>query len=377
MPKFSFWLCLIIAATFGIVVNSIENEVKIYWIYQGNTTMKLTNFGARIISLVIPDKNGKPTDIVLGYDCVEDYLNDKTYFGAIVGRVANRIGGAQFTLNGSHYKLDANENQNTLHGGRKGLSQVIWEAEGRYADDEGLPLTFFYTSRDGEEGFPGDVLVRVTYSLNPKNLRVELEAKALNKSTPVNLAQHTYWNLGGHNSGDILSDEVQIFASNFTPVNDQLIPTGEILPVNGTPYDFLKSHKIGSHINEKGHLLRNGYDINYAIDHEVKQKSPVSGCGCGFQGDDGERLKLAAVVRSKKSGIGMNISTTAPGLQFYTGNYLKNVKGKGGYIYQAHAGYCFETQGFPDSVNHPNFPSQIVKAGDYYSHETLYEFETK
>ncbi|KAL3525953.1 hypothetical protein ACH5RR_014325 [Cinchona calisaya] len=371
MPNFSFLLCLIIATSFGIVVNGSESEAKIYVIKSGNTTLKLTNFGARIISLVIPDKNGKPTDIVLGYDCVKDYLSDTTYFGAIVGRVANRIGGAQFTLNGSHYKLDANEKQNMLHGGRKGFSQVIWEAKGWKADKEDLPVSFSYTSRDGEEGFPGNLQVKVNYFLEPNNLRVEMQARALNKSTPVNLAQHTYWNLGGHNSGDILSDEVQIFAYNFTPVKDQLIPTGEILPVNGTPYDFLKSHKIGSQINGP-----NGYDINYAIHRPMtKEKNQSSGCACGL--DEEDWLKLAAVVYSNKTGIKMKISTSAPGLQFYTANHLKNVKGKGGYVYQAHDGYCFETQGFPDSVNHPNFPSQIVKPGEIYMHDTLYEFEVK
>lgn len=224
--------------------------------------------------------------------------------------------------------------------------------------DEANPfIVLAYYSHEGEEGFPGNLLVRVTYALlDYHKLSVIMEAEAFNKATPVNLAQHSYWNLGGHNSGDVLSDQVQILASHITPVNNQLIPTGEISPVKGTPYDFLQSHKIGSQING----LPNGYDINYALD-----------------GGEDEEMKLAVIAHSKKTGIGMKISTTAPGVQFYTANYLKNVTGKGGYIYQAHAAYCFETQGFPDSVNHPNFPSQIINPGEVYTHYMLYEFKTK
>lgn len=215
-------------------------------------------------------------------------------------------------------------------------------------------IVFTYYSLDGEEGFPGNLLVRVTYALLEKyKLSVIMEAEALNKATPVNLAQHSYWNLGGHNSGDVLSDEVQIFASHFTPVNNQLIPTGEISPVKDTPYDFLKSHGIRCSINR----LPIGYDINYALD------------------GDKEGVKVAVIVHSKKTGIGMKITTNAPGVQFYTANYLSNITGKGGYVYQAHAAYCFETQGFPDSVNHPNFPSQTVNPGNVYMHYMLHEFE--
>lgn len=361
MSKLSFLLGLIIATAFGVVVNGSESGLKIYELKKGDFSMKVTNFGARIVSVVLPDKNGKPADVVLGYDSVKAYLNDTAYFGAIVGRVANRIAGAQFTLNGVHYKLDANEKQNMLHGGKKGFSQLIWKVE-EYVKDEANPfIVLAYYSPDGEEGFPGNLLVRVTYALlEPYKLSVIMEAEALNKATPVNLAQHSYWNLGGHNSGDVLSDEVQIFASHFTPVNKQLIPTGKISPVKGTPYDFLKPHTIGSQING----LPSGYDINYALD-------------TGGDDEDEDDVKVAVVAYSKKTGIGMKISTSAPGLQFYTANYLKNVTGKGGYVYHAHAAYCFETQGFPDSVNHPNFPSQIINPGDVYTHYILYEFKTK
>ncbi|XP_027162728.1 aldose 1-epimerase-like [Coffea eugenioides] len=361
MSKLSFLLCLILATIFVVVVNGSESEVGIYELKKGDFSLKVTNFGARIISLVLPDKNGKPTDVVLGYDSVKEYLNDTQYFGAIVGRVVNRIGGAQFTLNGVHYKLDANEKPNMLHGGRKGFSLLTWKVE-KYVKDKANPfIVLSYYSPDGEEGFPGNLLVRVTYALlEPYKLSVIMEAEALNKATPVNLAQHSYWNLGGHNSGDVLSDKVQIFGLHYTPANKQLIPTGEILPVKGTPYDFLKPHKIQSQMKGlPSGGTPSGYNVNYALD----------------EGKD-HKLKLAAIAYSKKTGIGMMISTSAPGLQFYTANYL-NVTGKGGYVYQSHAAYCFETQGFPDAVNHPNFPSTIVNPGDLYVHNMLVEFKIK
>lgn len=197
----------------------------------------------------------------------------------------------------------------------------------------------------------------VTYSLVGKyKLGVKMEAKALNKATPVNLAQHTYWNLGGHNSGDILSEKIRIFASSITPTNDQLIPTGKIISVKGTPYDLLKPTIIISKFYE----LPDGYDINYVLD-----------------GEKGKKMKVAAIVWDEKSGRSMKLTTDAPGVQFYTGNYVIDVKGKGGYVYEAHAGLCLETQGFPDSVNHPNFPSQIVNPGQIYKHHMLFTFSTK
>lgn len=328
----------------------------IYELKKGNFSVKFTNWGATLISLVLPDKNGELADIALGYESVNVYKNDSTYFGAIVGRVANRIGGAQFTLNGTHYKLDANEKKNMLHGGHRGFSDVVWKVKKHKTGGRSPHITFTYHSTDGEEGFPGDLRVAVTYVLVGKyKLVVKMKAKALNKATPVNLAQHTYWNLGGHNSGDILSNEIQIFASQITPVNDELIPTGKIVTVKGTPYDFLEPHIIKSKIGGLPH----GYDINYVLD-----------------GEKDETMRRAAMVHDKKSGRVMKLSTNAPGVQFYTGNYVKDVKGKGGYVYQEHAGLCLETQGFPDSVNHPNFPSQIVTPGKSYKHYMLFEFST-
>ncbi|XP_059642696.1 uncharacterized protein LOC132284602 isoform X2 [Cornus florida] len=322
MSKLTLLFCFIVVA-FGVVVDGTTSKLDVgfYEIKKGDLSLKLTNWGASIISLLFPDKNGKLTDIVLGYDSVKEYMNDTTYFGATVGRVANRIAGAKFTLNGTVYKLVANEKKNTLH------------------------------------GFPGDLLTTVTFTIVDNNqLSVRMKAKALNKATPVNLAQHAYWNLGGHTSGDILSNEIQIFGSHITPVDKDLIPTGKLDPVKGTPYDFLRPAVIKS----KFYGLPNGYDINYALD-----------------GGTGEKMKPAAMVFERKTGIKMELSTNAPGVQFYTGNYIMDSKGKGGYIYQAHAGLCLETQGFPDSVNHPNFPSQIVFPGKTYKHSMLFKFSNK
>lgn len=217
-----------------------------------------------------------------------------------------------------------------------------------------LLLTFIFLQ--SFTGFPGDLSVTVGYTLvGDKQLRVTMKAKALNKATPVNLAQHTYWNLGGHNSGDILSEEIQIFASYFTPVDSQLIPTGHIVSVKGTPYDFLKPHIVGSRIDKLPH----GYDINYVL-----------------EAGSGNKMKKVAVVHDKKSGIVMKLTTNQPGVQFYTANSLKDVKGKGGFVYQPHAALCLETQAFPDSVNHPNFPSTIVNPGETYKHHMVFKFST-
>ncbi|KAM0040009.1 putative aldose 1-epimerase [Helianthus debilis subsp. tardiflorus] len=338
----------------GVSASKHEDNIGIYELNNGHFSVKLTNWGATIISLLLPDKNGKFADVVLGYDSVRTYKNDSTYFGAIVGRVANRIGGARFILNGTRYELDANEQQNMLHGGHPGFSDVVWEVTKYKRYGESPRTMFTYHSFDGEEGFPRDLKVMVTYSLVGKfKLSVKMVAESQNKATPVNLAQHTYWNLGGHDSGDILSEKIQIFGSHITPTNDQLIPTGRIVSVKGTPYDLLEPRVIKSKIKE----LTKGFDINYVLD-----------------GEKGKKMKRVAVVWDEKSGRSMRLTTDAPGVQFYTGNNIEDVKGKGGYVYEAHAGLCLETQGFPDSVNHPNFPSQIVNPGQVYKHHMLFMF---
>ncbi|KAE8695787.1 aldose 1-epimerase-like [Hibiscus syriacus] len=352
MAKISFFLFSLFMIVASAIINGSagKEKVGIYELKKGDMSIKFTNWGATIVSVILPDKYGKLGDIVLGYESVKEYMNDTTYFGSIVGRVANRIAGAQFTMNGVHYKLVPNEGKNMLHGGPVGFSDVVWKVNKYKKDGYAPSIVFAYHSYDG---FPGAVKVSVAYTLHPGNrLTVKMKAEALNKATPVNLAQHTYWNLGNHNSGDILSEQVEIFASHYTPVDSQLIPTGETTTVKGTAYDFLKPHTVGSRINK----LPNGYDINYAVD--------------GVAG----KLKKTAVVKDDKSGRVMELFSDQTGVQFYTANGLKDVKGKGGYVYHSHAALCLETQAFPDSVNHPNFPSTIVYPGKDYKHVMVFKF---
>ncbi|WJX70486.1 aldose 1-epimerase [Trifolium repens] len=366
MTKIFMLLCLLFLAASGFVNGSIKKEknhddIKFFVLKKGDLTLKVTNWGATLVSLVLPDKNGKLGDIVLGYDTPTAYTNDTSYFGATVGRVANRIGGAQFTLNGIHYKLIANEGNNTLHGGTRGFSDVLWKVE-KYVKEGDKPLIkFSYHSLDGEEGFPGDLKVTVSYILGKNSLTILMQAKALNKPTPVNLVNHAYWNLGNHNSGNILDEVVQIFGSKITPIDNHLIPTGKFSPVKGTPYDFLKPQIVGTRINQLPKT--NGYDINYVLNK-------------GKLGNK-EELKVAAIVFDKKSGRVMKLSTNAPGLQFYTANFVKNDKGKGGFVYQPRSALCLESQAFPDSVNHPNFPSTIVSKENPYKHVIFLKFSTK
>lgn len=361
MSKVYVFFCFFVLAL-GVSANGSRNHgLGIYEIKKGDFSLKVTNYGARIVSVVVPDKNGKLADVVLGYDTAKEYKNDTSSFGAIVGRVANRIAGAKFTLNGVVYKLSANEGNNTLHGGKIGFSKVVWKVKKHVKYGRSPYITLTYLSSDGEQGFPGAVLVSVTYALvKPYNLVVIMRAKPLNKPTPINLAQHAYWNLGGHNSGNILSDELQIFASRITPVDEHLIPTGKYASVKKTPYDFLAPHVIKGPIKELPNGSK-GFDINYVVD------GPKNGL----------KMKPVAVVYNKKSGRVMKLFANAPGVQLYTGNFINNVTGKGGFVYQSHAALCLETQGFPDSVNHPNFPSQIVNPGQIYDHRMLFVFTTK
>ncbi|PIN20631.1 putative mutarotase [Handroanthus impetiginosus] len=352
MAKAPSCLSLFILGFALFTVCKASEEIGIYELQTGYFSVNITNYGATVLSVIVPDRNGKLDDIVLGFGSIDGYKNDSTYFGALVGRVANRIGGAQFTLKGKVYKLPANDHGNTLHGGYKGFSDVIWTVKEHVKDSH---LTLTYDSHDGEQGFPGEVSVTVTYLLIGENkFGIKMEAKSLTKPTPINLASHTYWNLGGHNSGNILSHIIQLQASRITPVDDKLIPTGEISPVRGTAYDFLEPRTIGSKFNE----LPEGYDINYVLDR--------TGSGIHF-------TKVASVW-DEKSGRKLEMRTDQPGVQFYTSNMLKDTVGKGGFVYKKCAGFCLETQGFPDSVNHRNFPSQIVNPGQSYRHVMVYRF---
>ncbi|KAE8724850.1 hypothetical protein F3Y22_tig00009796pilonHSYRG00024 [Hibiscus syriacus] len=362
MDKLCLLLSLLLLGAFGFVNGGKSKEKKVFKVEvielkTGNISAKFTNYGASVMSIIVPDKNGKPGDIVLGYDSTDAYKNDETYFGNVVGRVANRIRDGRFSLNGKEYQLRPHENgKHLLHGGHGALADAIWEVKKVKKDVADPTVLFSYDSPDGEEGFPGEVKITVRYLLRPDNrLRVTMKAKAIKQATPLNLVQHTYWNLGNHDSGDILSEELQLFANQITPIDNERIPTGKLEPVKGTPYDFLESRVIGSRINQ----LPGGYDINYVIEGP----------------DDPIRMKKTAIVKDPRTGRVMKLTSNQPGMQFYTGNLLKDVKGKGGVIYKAHAGLCLLTQGFPDAVHHPNFPSIIVSPGKPYKHKMQFKFK--
>jgi aldose 1-epimerase len=317
---------------------------------------KIITYGARVTELHVPDKSGQMGDVVLGFDNLDSYLKDNPYFGAIVGRVANRIAKGKFTLDGKDYTLAVNNGPNSLHGGIKGFDKVIWAAE-PVESKEGPAMKLSYLSPDGEEGYPGNLHVSVVYTLTNKNgLRIEYTATT-DKDTPVNLSNHSYFNLAGQ--GDILHQVLMLAADRYTPVDDTLIPTGEIKPVQGTPMDFTTGHPIGDHITEVGGDPK-GYDFNYVLN------------------SGGKRFALAARAYDPTSGRVLEMSTTEPGVQFYTGNFLDGtLTGKGGWVYQQHDAFCLEAQHFPDAVNHPNFPSIILKPGQTYRQRTEYVFSTR
>ncbi|KAG8082131.1 hypothetical protein GUJ93_ZPchr0014g47590 [Zizania palustris] len=358
-------VCLVAAA--GGVAGAAESKaatVGVYELKKGDFSVKVTNWGAVIMSVILPDSRGKLADVVLGYDTIAEYVNTTTYFGALVGRVANRIANARFELDGKTYRLFRNEGNNTLHGGNRGFSKVIWTVKEYIRGGDSPCITLYYHSFDGEQGFPGALDVYVTYQLSGAYaLSVHMNATALDKATPVNLAQHSYWNLGGAGSGDILGNTVQLFASRYTPVDGELIPTGQVAAVAGTPYDLRAPTTVGARIHQVTGGSKNGstiygYDINYAVD-----------------GDDAHALRPVANVRDGASGRSLELWANQPGLQFYTGNFLiGGYKGKGGKVYGQYGALCLETQGFPDAVNHPNFPSVIVRPGQVYKHDMVFKF---
>ncbi len=332
-------------------------KVELWTLTNANgLTAKIMTYGGIITSLQTPDRNGKFADIVLGYDSLDEYVKNSPYFGALIGRYGNRIGKGKFTLNGVEYKLATNNGPNHLHGGIKGFDKVVWNAEPVQSKTSvGLKLT--YLSKDGEEGYPGNLNCTVIYTLtNDNELKISYEA-ATDKPTIINLTSHSYFNLAGHDSGDILGHELMLNADNFTPVDDAdtLIPTGEIKSVKDTPMDFTKPMPIGSRIAQ----FKCGYDHNYVLNSL-----------------DGS-LALAAQVYEPKTGRVMEILTTEPGIQFYTGNFLDgSIKGKGA-VYNKHAGFCLETQHFPDSPNKPNFPPVVLEPGKKYTHLTIHKFSVK
>jgi len=318
---------------------------------------RITTYGAILVSLKLPDRNGAFADVNLGFDGLEGYLGTHPYFGAIIGRYGNRIAKARFTLDGVAYALPPNNNGNTLHGGIRGFDKVVWAAEPvRSADGAGVKLV--YLSKDGEEGFPGNLSVTVVYTLTDANeLRIDYEA-VTDRKTPVNLTNHAYWNLKGEGRGDVLGHVLRLEADGITAVDSaaNLIPTGEIAPVAGTPFEFTSPHAIGERIAK----VEGGYDHNFVL---------RSGGGT---------LALAARVEEPESGRVLEIWTDQPGIQLYTGNFLDGtVVGKSGKAYGKHFAFCLETQHFPDSPNHPNFPSTILEPGQTYRTTTVHKFNVK
>lgn len=339
------------------------DDIRLYTLSNSEgMTVKITNFGAIITSIVVPDCDGNMEDIVLGYDSVEQYINavDKPYFGAIVGRYGNRIAKGRFMVDGSEYSLATNNGENHLHGGVIGFDKVVWEAKPISGDAwTGVKLT--YTAKDGEEGYPGNLDVIVTYKLFEDNgLAVEYHATT-DKATPVNLTQHSYFNLKGEGAGTILDHELLLNATRFTPVDDALIPTGELKEVENTPFDFTSPKPIGRDIGEESQQLEYGlgYDHNFVL-----------------EGSE-EEMRLAARVYEPTSGRVMEIRTVEPGIQFYTGNFLDGrLTGKSGKQYVHRGGFCLETQHFPDSPNQMSFPSTILRPDKQYHTKTVYSFST-
>lgn len=339
------------------------NEITKYTLTnKSGMEASVINFGATLVSLKVPDRNGKFADVVLGYDSVTDYEDGKSYFGGTIGRYGNRIAGGQFTLDGKVFHIPKNDGPNTLHGGTIGFNKRVWTAVDRSRPDAEV-LELSYVSPDGEEGYPGALTAKVTYTLptGKNELRIDYSAST-DKDTVVNLTNHSYFNLTGTPSQDILKHELTLRASEFTPVDATLIPTGELRKVAGTPFDFTKSTAIGARINQDDQQLKfgKGYDHNWVLEPDPKGA-----------------LRLAARVVEPTSGRVLEIETTEPGIQFYSGNFLDgSVHGKGGIAYAYRTGFCLETQHFPDSPNHPNFPSTELKPGQTLHSTTVLKFST-
>jgi len=325
--------------------------------------VQITNFGAKIVSIYVPDRKGNLSDIVLGYETIEGYISGNPYFGAICGRYANRIASGKFDIDGRTYNLPVNNGPNSLHGGPDGFNNQVFDAGKVLNSSEGEAVEMSYISKDGEMGYPGTLKFEVKYTLTSLNeLKLEFEATT-DKATHVNICSHSFFNLAGEGNGDILSHQLQINGDFFTPVSDTLIPTGELRAVAGTPMDFRKSSVIGRHIDDDYDQLAygKGYDHNWVLNRKKA----------------GEQ-SLAAVYHEPVSGRTMEVYTTQPGMQLYTGNWLDGSDtGKGGKAYGMRSALCLETQNFPDSPNKPGFPSTILRPGENYKHTCLYKFSVK
>lgn len=331
---------------------------------------QIATYGGIVTGLTTPDRTGRFEDVVLGYDTLDEYRKESPYFGALIGRYGNRIAKGRFTLNGKEYTLATNNEPNTLHGGLAGFDKVVWDVTSANVGADGPQLTLKYRSRDGEEGYPGNLSVTAVYTLSNDNaLRLDYTATT-DQDTVVNLTQHSYFNLRGR--GDVLGHLMQIHAGAFTPVDESLIPTGEIRPVDGTPFDFRTPTPIGARIDNDDVQLEfgNGYDHNWVID-----AAPPPGGGA----EDGRMApRLTASVFEPETGRVLEVLSTEPGLQFYSGNFLDGtIKGKGGRTYDFRNGFCLEPQHFPDSPNQPHFPSTVLKPGQTYRNTIIYRFSAK
>ncbi|MCF7957525.1 MAG: galactose mutarotase [Phycisphaerae bacterium] len=327
---------------------------------KNNLEMKVTNYGCTVTSLRVPDKEGNLGDVVLGFTTVDQYVKESPYFGCAVGRYGNRIALGKFSIDGTEYTLATNNDANHLHGGIKGFDKVIWDAEPKETDD-GPAIVFTHVSKDMDEGYPGTLNATITYTLTNANaFKIEYSATT-DKATHCNLTQHTYFNLAGDGSGDVLGHELTLLADHYTPVDAGLIPTGELKAVVGTPFDFTSPHAIGERIGVLKEGVKNGgYDHNFCLNNKAGS------------------MALAVKVYEPKTGRVMEVSTTEPGVQFYSGNFLDGtLVGKTGNKYQTHAGFCLETQHFPDTPNQPTFPTTLLKPGETYRHTTQYKFSVK
>jgi aldose 1-epimerase len=339
-------------------------EVSIYTLRNSNgCEARITNYGGTVVSLKMPDRTGRFADVVLGYDTLAEYLKDSPYFGALIGRYGNRIAHGRFVLEGKLCQLAANDAPNHNHGGIRGFDKVVWQAAPVERQDS-QTLQLDYVSPDGEEGYPGNLSVIAVYTLTNRNeLRLDYRA-VTDKNTVVNLTHHSYFNLAGAGQGDILNHAVTIHADRFTPVDSGLIPTGEIRSVEGTPFDFRQATPIGARIGAKHQQLQfaRGYDHNFVIN-------------CGVQDS---KLRVAAEVHEPRSGRTMEVSSTEPGLQLYSGNFLDGHHvGKGGVAYKFRSGFCLEPQHYPDSPNKPHFPSTVLQPGETYENTIVYRFGIK
>ena len=334
--------------------------VHIYFLTnQNGLEAAITNYGATLVSLKVPDRSGNFGDVVLGFDTLDQYQDDRRFFGGTIGRYANRIASGKFTLDGVAYDLSRNRGENHLHGGHSGFNKVVWEA----ANGDGQALHLNYLSADGEEGYPGNLSVQVTYTLTSDD-KLEIDyAATTDKATVLNLTNHSYFNLGGDGKGDILGHRLMLNAERFTPANATLIPTGELRHVTGTPFDFTQAETIGARINNDDEQLHfcGGYDHNFVL-----------------QGGEVRGADLAARVHDPDTGRNLEIWTTEPGIQFYSGNFLDgSIRGKSGKVYGQRVGFCLEPQHFPNSPNEPGFPPTVLRPGERFQSQTIYGFSIK